>query len=72
LKRCHLPEREHSREWDREEIEFEQVVQDGSSNGRCALLIVADRIFPGATQLANVIQSAPHLQFTLAFVELHC
>jgi hypothetical protein len=64
--------REHVGEWDREEIEFEQAVQDGLSNGHFALLIVGDRIFPGATQLANMIQSAPHLQFTLAFVELHC
>lgn len=64
--------REHSREWDKEEIEFEQVVQNGLSNGHFALLIVGDRIFPGATQLASVIQSAPHLQFTLAFVELRC
>jgi hypothetical protein len=64
--------REHTKELDREEIEFEQVVQNGLSNGHFALLIVGDRIFPGATQLANVIQSAPHLQFTLGFVELHC
>lgn len=64
--------REHAKELDSEEIEFEQVVQNGLNNGHFVLLIVGDRIFPEATQLANVIQSAPHLQFTLAFVELHC
>src|SRR5262249_27426847 len=64
--------REQSKEWDKQEIEFEQVVQNGLTNGHFALLIVGDRVFPGATQLANIIQSAPHLQFTLAFVELRC
>ena len=54
------------------EIEFEQRVQDGLTNGRFVLLIVGDKIYPAATQLAEVIQSAPHLQFTLGFVELRC
>jgi hypothetical protein len=54
------------------EIEFQAKVQDGLSNGKFALLIVGDKIFPGATQLAETIQSAPHLQFSLGFVELHC
>jgi hypothetical protein len=54
------------------EIEFEQRVQDGLTNARFALLVVGDKIYPAATQLAEVIQSAPHLQFTLGFVELRC
>lgn len=54
------------------EIEFEQRVQDGLTNARFTLLIVGDKIYPAATQLAEVIQSAPHLQFTLGFVELRC
>lgn len=54
------------------EIEFEQLVQDGLANGRFALLVVGDRIFPGATQLAEIIQSAPHLRFSLNLVELQC
>lgn len=58
--------------FDTSEIEFQAKVQDGLSNGKFALLIVGDKIFPGATQLAETIQSAPHLQFSLGFVELHC
>ncbi|MFC1944669.1 hypothetical protein ACFLX5_04170 [Chloroflexota bacterium] len=57
---------------DMNEIEYKQRVQDGLINGRFALLIVGDRIFPAATQLAEIIQSAPHLQFTMGFVELRC
>lgn len=60
----------HTLEMD--EIEFEQRVQDGLATGRFALLIVGDRIFPAATQLGEVIQSAPHLQFTMGFIELQC
>ncbi len=47
-------------------MELEQRVQDGLAKGRFVLLIVGDRICPAATQLAQVIQSAPHLQSTLA------
>jgi len=54
------------------EIEFQAKVQECLSNGRFALLIVGDRIFPEATQLAETIQSAPHLQFSLGFIELRC
>ncbi len=60
------------RNFDISEIEFQAKAQDCLSNGRFALLIVGDRIFPGATQLAETIQSAPHLQFSLGFVELRC
>ncbi|MFC1939926.1 hypothetical protein ACFLXO_04495 [Chloroflexota bacterium] len=60
------------RNFDTNEIEFQAKVQDCLTNGRFALLIVGDRIFPEATQLAETIQSAPHLQFSLGFVELRC
>ena len=54
------------------EIEFQQRVQDCLENGRFALVIVGDRIFPGATQLAETIQAAPHMQYSMGFVELLC
>lgn len=59
-------------DFDLSEIEFQARVQESLLNGRFALLIVGDRIFPEATQLAEVIQSAPHLQFSLGFIELRC
>ncbi len=55
-----------------EEIEFQQRVSDTLRSGHFALLIVGDRIHPSATQLAELIQSAPHLDFTMQFVELRC
>ena len=54
------------------EIDFQARVQSCLNNGRFALLIVGDRIYPEATQLAEVIQSAPHLQFSMGFIELRC
>lgn len=54
------------------QIEFQQRVQDCLQSGRFALLIVGDKVFPGATQLAETIQSAPHLQYSIGFVELQC
>ena len=54
------------------EIEFQDLVQDGLTDGRFALLVVGDQIFPGATQLAEIIQSAPHLRFSMNFVKLQC
>lgn len=60
------------RSLDVSEIEFQAKVQECLTNGRFALLIVGDRIFPEATQLAEIIQSAPHLQFSMGFVELRC
>lgn len=60
------------RDDDSNEIEFQQRVQNCLDNGRFALIIVGDKIFPGATQLAEVIQSAPHMQYTMGFVELCC
>ena len=61
-----------AKDWDYDEIGFQQRVQDSLENGRFALMIVGDKIYPGATQLAETIQSAPHLQFTMGFVELQC
>jgi hypothetical protein len=54
------------------EIEFQQRVEDCLNDGRFALLIVGDKIFPAATQLAEIIQSAPHMQYSIGFVELLC
>jgi len=55
-----------------DEIELQQNVQNCLENGRFALLIVGDKIFPAATQLGEMIQSAPHLQYSIGFVELRC
>ncbi|MCK4999373.1 MAG: hypothetical protein KAS23_07555 [Anaerohalosphaera sp.] len=55
-----------------DEIEFQEKVQQTLETGKFALLIVGDRIHPSATQLAEIIQSAPHMQYSLAFVELNC
>lgn len=63
---------EHSGRLDVNSVEFQELVQGGLENGRFALLIVGDKIYPRATQLAEMIQSAPHLQYTLGFVELQC
>lgn len=57
---------------DTNEIEFQQKVQYCLENGKFALLIVGDKIYPGATQLSEIIQSAPHMQYTIGFVELKC
>lgn len=62
----------HVKTLDVSEMEFRQMVEDGLTNGRFALLVVGERIYPSATQLAEVIQSAPHFQFSMAFVELQC
>lgn len=64
--------RKEKRDLDLDGIEFEQRVQDSLTYGRFALLIVGDRIFPAATQLVEVIQSTPDLQFSMALVELRC
>jgi len=53
-------------------MEFKELVQASLGHGRFALLLVGDRIYPSATQLAGIIQSAPHLAFSMAFVELQC
>ena len=64
--------KERSSRMDLDEMEFKQMVQDSLGAGRFALFVVGDRIYPSATQLADVIQSAPHLQFSMSFVELQC
>jgi len=59
-------------DFDLHPVNFEAIVQENLTNGNFLLLIVGDEIHPEATQLAEVIQSAPHLQFQLGFVELQC
>jgi len=54
------------------EIEFESRIQKSLTAGEFLLLIVGEKIHPTATQLADLIQSKPHLEFKLAFVELLC
>jgi hypothetical protein len=54
------------------EIEFKQMVEDSLARGRFALLVVGDRIYPSATQLAEAIQPATHLEFSIRFIELKC
>ena len=36
------------------------------------LIIAGDKIYPAATELGEIIQSAPSLQFKLSFIELRC
>jgi hypothetical protein len=60
------------RSFDIGEIDFQNKVQECLNNGRFALLIVGDKIYPEVTQLANLIQSAPHLKYSMGFVELRC
>ncbi len=64
--------KDHVRNLETSEIEFQDLVQGGLTDGRFALLVVGDRIFPGATELAEIIQSAPRLRFSMNFVELQC
>jgi hypothetical protein len=54
------------------DIEFEASVQNCLENCKFALLIVGDRIYPETTQIAEAIQSAPHMQYSFGFVELQC
>jgi hypothetical protein len=64
--------RSRHRSLDIAEVEFHERVQEVLETGTFALLIVGDRIHPRATQLAEVIQAAPHLQYSIGFVELRC
>lgn len=61
-----------NRESNISEPEFIECVQTCLDDGEFALLIVGDTIFSKATDLAEMIQSAPHLQFTMGFIELKC
>jgi hypothetical protein len=54
------------------EMEFKQMVEDSLETGRFALLVVGDHIYPSAMQLAEVIQPATRLEFSIRFVELQC
>jgi hypothetical protein len=55
-----------------DELEFESRIQQSLKTGEFLLLIVGEKIHPTATQLADLIQSKPHLEFKLSFVELLC
>jgi hypothetical protein len=55
-----------------DELGFRDAVEGCLSSGMFALLIVGDRVSPGATQLAEVIGATPALQYTLSFVEIRC
>lgn len=55
-----------------DKIEFESRIQKSLTVGDFLLLIVGEKIHPTATQLADLIQSKPHLEFKIAFVELLC
>jgi hypothetical protein len=54
------------------DMEFKQMVEDSLSRGRFALLVVGDQIYPSAIQLADIIQPATRLEFSIRFVELQC
>jgi len=62
----------HDPGMDLNSIDFEASAQEALTAGKFILLIVGDRIRPEATQLAEIIQSAPHMQFSMNFVELQC
>lgn len=64
--------KDKSKNDDSNEIQFQQKVQNCLENGKFALLVIGDKIFPAATQLAEMIQSAPHMQYSIGFVELQC
>ncbi|MFC1769707.1 hypothetical protein ACFLZI_01465 [Nitrospirota bacterium] len=53
-------------------VDFQAEVQNSLENGKFALLIVGDKIYPAVTELAETIQSAPHMQYSMGFVELKC
>ena len=71
-KRDNFTVKDSRKQLDIDKTEFQQNVQDCLSNGKFALLIVGDRIYPEVTQLAEMIQSAPDMQYKLGFVELLC
>ena len=64
--------KKYSKAFELSDIEFQAKVSKCLEDGKFALLIVGDKIFPEATQLAEIIQSAPHIQFSLGFIELRC
>lgn len=63
---------QNNSEADLDSIDFEASVQESLTDGKFVLLIVGDKIRPEVTQLAEIIQSAPHMQFRMGFVELQC
>ena len=51
-------------------VEFQANIQQSLSTGRFLLLIIGDKIYPQVTMITEAIQSAPHLEFSIALVEL--
>ncbi len=53
-----------------DEIKLQQNIQNSLSQGDFLLLIVGDKIYPEVALIAETIQSAPHLNFTIRLMEL--
>ena len=51
-------------------VEFHANIQQSLSTGRFLLLIIGDKIYPQVTLITEAIQSAPHLEFSIALAEL--
>ena len=54
-----------------DEIELQENMVHSLAHGRFLLLVVGDTIRPNLLLLSETIQSAPHLEFKLALLELH-
>lgn len=52
------------------DLEFQQSLQETLTHGRFLLLIVGDKIYSDVLLLSDTIRSAPHLEFSIALVEL--
>lgn len=53
-----------------DDVELQNEIQYNLANGKFLLLIVGDRIYSEVAFLTEAIQSAPHLEFSIALVEL--
>ncbi|MBC8446630.1 MAG: hypothetical protein H8D78_02675 [Chloroflexi bacterium] len=51
-------------------IGFEQGMRRSLATGNFLLLIVGDRIRPGVAMLSDILGATPHLEFSLAMVEI--
>lgn len=51
-------------------VELQANIQQALSTGRFLLLIIGDKIYPQVTLITDAIQSAPHLEFSIALAEL--
>ena len=58
----------HIKELDK--YEFQSKIQECLTQGRFMLLIVGDKIYSEVAMLVETIQSAPHLEFKLALIEI--